>query len=742
MGNTKNQTRPAGKIRWIVAAVLALLTSLGAASAPAVGTGGGIASVTLSIPKWKQIPGGFDVAGGEAANGTILLSQPTSVTAKITTKITVNGADGALTKDVKIAPLKPQSLTIQAQASSVDFLIITSPVKKKEVVTVAVTCNNVTTPTNFTLEPTGVASVSMKPSTVKAGGTTSGVVTLKYAAPQTVDYYKNVAIVGQPAQYERQQTVGGATVVLTSSNSSVQVPMSVQIPPGEMSATFTATASNFVTNASAPAATSCDMGPNNLPITITATWEQPANGSLQVVPNNNSTSRYTSQTIRIDPSTIVGVSHDAQVVVLEPSDCANALVAGSVMFLKHYGVLKVGAIKKVPVSDLPLSAQQLATLKSSKSTGQPQNGVAVGVSSAAITDFINEGTMQIYKEQLQPASEPGGSGGSANPWADAAEPFEGQKPDEPAWKYKVSGAANNYSFTASKQNGRLSANIDAKGEVNGGYNFLAVIPDDKLQQLTYTVPTDGTLDVDWVVQTGGSGEGIGETRLRLPPLFSSLVDSADDVPFLFQIYANLIFQPGFGEKAAAQGHFKVTYKGDGGFDSGQPVNDGMDAQADISSTTSSALAAHGVVAAINAPKFAMSFSTNSFLWALGNRLPGALNTKGADYADSLESQMSMAYASKHTMKYPAADNFFELPRAAWVQWATSVAYAGAGLLGAGLISPVPCQQYYLTFLAQANVDKDLLGNIQFAADKKDPVKVFEKEKTTLIPAIKGCEPKK
>ena len=65
------------------------------------------------------------------------------------------------------------------------------------------------------------------------------------------------------------------------------------------------------------------------------------------------------------------------------------------------------------------------------------------------------------------------------------------------------------------------------------------------------VPSNGTLDVDWMAQTTGSGQGIGESRLRLPALHSGLVDSADDVPLLYQVYANLIFKPGFGEKAAA-----------------------------------------------------------------------------------------------------------------------------------------------------------------------------------------------
>ena len=394
------------------------------------------------------------------------------------------------------------------------------------------------------------------------------------------------------------------------------------------------------------------------------------------------------------------------------------------MFIKKLGVLKVGAIKKIKT---------------------PAAEVAVGVSSAALTDFINDGTLQMLKETPQTATEPGGSNSPGNPWADTAEPYHEQSPGEQPWKYTTSGAATSYSFTAFKENNGLSASVSGKGQVNGGYNFLVVIHQDKLQQATFTVPTDGTLDVTWMAQTTAAGQGIGESRLRMAPLYSGLVDDrADDIPFLFQIYANFIFKPGFGEKAAAQGHFKITYKGDGGIDGSSPVNNSLDVTPDISSTTSSAKAAHGVVAAINAPKFAMTFSKDSFLWALANRLPSALNMKGADLADSLEGQLSAAYASKHTVniKYPQPDDYFKLPRAAYVQWVASVAYAGQGLMGAGLFSPVPCQQYYQNYLVQAGIDKDMLGSISGSIPPDKGVEVFKKTGVSAIPSIQGCMPKK
>jgi hypothetical protein len=117
--------------------------------------------------------------------------------------------------------------------------------------------------------------------------------------------------------------------------------------------------------------------------------------------------------------------------------------------------------------------------------------------------------------------------------------------------------------------------------------------------------------------------------------------------------------------------------------------------------------------------------------------------KNADFADGLEGQLSAAYALKHTVnyKFPQPDDYFKVPRAAYVQWVSSVAYAGSGLMGVGLMSSVPCQQYYQTYLAQAGIDKDMLGTISGSIPPKHGVEVFKGGKVTLIPAIKGCEPK-
>jgi hypothetical protein len=536
----------------------------------------------------------------------------------------------------------------------------------------------------------GVYSVSIAPGNVNWGSSAKGTVQLMRAAPAN----KYSTVNGKKVLVKK----GGATVLLKSSSSSVKVPSSVKVAPGALTASFAVTVST-PSSCSAGAASSATS-------TITATYINSMTAELVVGQSTGKPSRYTSKTIIVNPNSILGVSHDAHALILNGSDkCVQSLVAGDVLFFKNLGVLEVKKVMKAP-----------------------QHEVAVAVASASLTDFINDGTFQVFKSTLGNATQPSGS------WA------KGLEPDQPAsgdaqWKYSTSGSGASYSFTAFKQNGGLSASVTGHGEITKfGFNFLAVIHGDKLQQATYKVDMDGTLDVDWMAQTTGPGQGIGESRLRLPALHSGLVDSADGIPLLFQVYANLIFKPGFGEKAAAKGHFRVTYSGEGGLDGTTPLNEGLDAKTDIDSTTSSAKAAHGAVIAVNAPKYALSLSTVSFLWALDARLPGALNAKGANLADSMQGQLG-TYVKGDLMP-PSTDDLFNVRRSASVSMVTSVGYAGAGLL-----AMFQCQQYYQTFLALAGMDKDMLGTISGSIPPKKGIQVFKKEKTTIIPLIKGCEPK-
>ncbi len=617
------------------------------------------------------------VFGGDSDNGKVKLSQPApagGVTVHLglgKNPVMVPCNHPILTTSSLPASV-PSCVSVPAGATSATFTATTVNVKTSKQVKLTATLDAASGKAAFLVNPVTVYFSQIPSGAMNWGSSATWAVKLSHIPKK------------------------GATVLLSSSNGSVTVPKSVKVPGG----TFTATASTV---------SSCSMSPPS-PASgkITATWEgASANAPVTVGQNNGQPSRYTNQTVRINPGTIIGISHDAHALVLNGADkCVQTLKTGNVMFLKNLGVLKVVNVMKTP-----------------------QKQVAVAVKSAALTDFINDGTFQVFSQKLGDASEPGGS------WK------QGLEPDQPTggdgdWKYKTSGSGTDYSFSAFKANNGLSASVTGHGQIaNAGYNFLAVIHGDKLQQATFKVPLEGTLDVDWMAQTTSSGQGIGESRLRLPALHSGLVDSADGIPLLFQVYANLIFKPGFGEKAAAKGHFKITYKGEGGIDGSSPMNDSLDITPDISSTTSSAKAAHGAVVAVNAPKFALSLSTVSFLWAIDARMPGALNAKGADLADSMQSQLG-AYVKADLMP-PTTDKLFDIRRAAYVMWVSSVGYAGAGML-----AMLPCQQYYQTYVVNAGMDKDMLGSISGSIPPDKGLEVFKKTGVTAIPSIKGCYPQK
>jgi hypothetical protein len=737
MQGANTRSCPAGALRGFALAYFVLLAAL---AAPLVCAQGAGATPAIKLTFQSMI-------GGDFETGTVTVAQPVPPCAPGTTPsncgLKVQVTSGS--KDAKIAPFTPASLLIPPGQTTIQFQIISSPIKTPETVEITACAPSPSpNPCPLTLPPgmietnaqlalgaNGPASVSTNPSTVIAGSSATGTVTLRYPAPKDVWYYKNIAPFGAPKVYVKTLRAGGATVTLTGSGGAT-VPASINVSSGGSSATFTA--GTLPSAASSPQASSCIMGPSTQTASITATWEQTASGTLQIQPQSNNKSRYTSKTIRIDPSTIVGISHDGLVLALISTQCSRLLKEGSVMFVNGLGVLDVGKVATFPSSQAflsLLSQQQMAEIAYDKTTGVPQGGIVVGVSSASLTDFINEGNVQIYFHNLGAASEPGGANG---PFEVAADPNSEQPPGESPWKYTTSGDSDHYTFTAFKQNGGLSGSVTANGEIsNGGYNFMVVIHDDKVEKAEFTAEANVKLDVDWMAQTTAPGQSIGESRLRMHPLFSGLVDGPDNVPFLFQIDGNLIFKPGFGEKAAAQGHFEFIYKGEGGIDGATAVSNGFDAIPQFSSTTDSARAANGAVIAVNAPKFALSFSDMSFLWAAANRLPAVLKMKAADFADSFEAQLGAHPPGD--VKYPQPDDYFKLKRAAWVMWVSSVGYAGAGMM-----AMLPCQQYYQTYLVQANIDEDMLGEVSGSKPPEDDLEVFKKTGISAIPSIKGCYP--
>ena len=219
------------KVRWkgsdrttTFVSVTELLASIPAADIASAGSAG----VTVYTPS----PGGgtsntvnFDVypvlssvtvspsavAGGTSSTGTVTLSGPAPL----------GGAVVSLSSDNTSAATVPASVTVAAGAASATFTIATVPVSSTTIARISGLFGGVTRSSNLTVNLPSLSSLSLNPSTVQGGNSSTGTVTLSGPAP-----------------------TGGAVVSLSNSNTSTAtVPASVTVAAGATSATFAVTTS-------------------------------------------------------------------------------------------------------------------------------------------------------------------------------------------------------------------------------------------------------------------------------------------------------------------------------------------------------------------------------------------------------------------------------------------------------------------------------------------------------------------
>lgn len=418
--------------------------------------------------------------------------------------------------------------------------------------------------------------------------------------------------------------------------------------------------------------------------------------------------QWTKNTIVIDGNTaqnaLVSVSTDSHVLVFNTSDARIVnLTVGQVLVLEDMGARTVlGTRRQGPLT-------------------------AVATNAAALTDFIENGTIQFPTHSSNPSilaqQDTNFAPGEDERGENALHGVVNE------WQYTAKGDTDNnnldFSFDAEKHLNGFDASVTGKGHLeNSGFSFMANISGAKLQQLLFTAPIQGTLQVDWAAKTSGSNSGIGERRLRLPSFFKEIF-VANHLPFLYEISANLIFIPGLGgQKDAVSGGFQVAYNGKGGFTAtakqGAAVAQ-MDASPqNVQKVTSSALAPHGIVLALNAPKVAFSFGSASFMEAVNQQAPNAI--KNSKSADAFESRLAK-FLSKNQA------DFFQTEGGAYVQWVDEYDYTGSGPM-----SVVPnCTTTHFNLTASGGVDAKLLG-----IDTKSSFDLFKKNSTTVEPDIPAC----
>ena len=180
------------------------------------------------------------VLGGNTSTGTVTLSDPAPT----------NGAVVTLSSSNTAAAQVPASVTVAASATTATFTVTTSPVASNTSVTISGTYNSTTRNAGLTMTVLVVtlSSVSLNPTSVLGGNTSTGTVTLSAPAP-----------------------TGGAIVALSSSNTAAaQVPASVTVAANGTTATFTVTTSPVASNTNVTISGTYNSAVRNASLTVTA----------------------------------------------------------------------------------------------------------------------------------------------------------------------------------------------------------------------------------------------------------------------------------------------------------------------------------------------------------------------------------------------------------------------------------------------------------------------------------------
>ncbi|MBZ5555311.1 MAG: cadherin-like domain-containing protein [Acidobacteriia bacterium] len=156
------------------------------------------------------------VLGGNSSTGTVTLSGPAPTGGAVVTLSSTNTA----------AAQVPATVTVAANATTATFTVTTSPVVSNTAPTISGIYNGVTQNAGLTVTAAVLNSVSLNPTSVLGGNSSTGTVTLSGRAP-----------------------AGGAVVTLSSTNTvAAQVPATVTVAANATTATFTVTTSPVASN--------------------------------------------------------------------------------------------------------------------------------------------------------------------------------------------------------------------------------------------------------------------------------------------------------------------------------------------------------------------------------------------------------------------------------------------------------------------------------------------------------------
>jgi len=289
----------------------------------AIGASSASAVLTVKAPTFSTfsfVP--TSLTGGASATGSI----------KISSAAPVGGLVIAVTSNQAAAKV-PTSVSVPAGTNTTTFGISTSPVAAKTSAKITVSLGASSIGNTLAILPPVLSSLSLNPSTLSGGGSSTGTVMLSGVAP-----------------------TGGLTVTLTSSNKSVTVPKNVVVAAGATSATFavktvsvtakatatiTAKLSNSVTAALTVTAGSRFAGSyigsyysydtTSVGIDIgSVTIEISATGAL---------SGHVDDALTVRPQTLVGMIDDAGATTVKSTGPSNTSTSTGSLGLNSFGFL-------------------------------------------------------------------------------------------------------------------------------------------------------------------------------------------------------------------------------------------------------------------------------------------------------------------------------------------------------------------------------------------------------------------
>jgi hypothetical protein len=232
------------------------------------------------------------VTGGATATGTVTLGSPAPS----------GGVVVSLGSNLPGAASVPPAVTVAGGATSATFTVTTSAVDTTTV-QLSATLGSVSQFAALTITPAAALSaVSLSPSTVAGGNSSTGTVTLSAAAPS-----------------------GGTVVSLSDNSAAATVPASVTVAAGSTSRTFTVT-TTAVTTQTLAVVTASSGGVSrsanltvNPPTPVAPTLETPASGATGLVQpitlQWNDVPNATSYEVRVDDSSAVSSPYVANPTV-------------------------------------------------------------------------------------------------------------------------------------------------------------------------------------------------------------------------------------------------------------------------------------------------------------------------------------------------------------------------------------------------------------------------------------------